>query len=121
MKWKKSDGILIGIILCVAAFAFFWHMQMDSEGDGTVTVKVDGKIEGSYSLLEDREVSIHGGSNVLEIKDGAADMVRADCPDKLCVHQKAISKNGESIICLPNKVVVTVESSDEREYDAVVQ
>ena len=46
-------------------------------------------------------------------------MEEADCPDLLCVHQKAISKEGESIICLPNKVVVTIRGGEETELDAV--
>ena len=36
-------------------------------------------------------------------------MISADCPDKLCVHQHAISANGETIVCLPNKVVAEVK------------
>ena len=50
---------------------------------------------------------------------GKAKMTDADCPDQLCVHQKAASKNHESIICLPNKVVVEVDGSEESEFDAV--
>ena len=46
-------------------------------------------------------------------------MTDADCPDQLCVHQKAASKNHESIICLPNKVVVEVNGNKESEFDAV--
>ena len=53
------------------------------------------------------------------IKNGKADMTEADCPDKLCVHQKPVSKNHESIICLPNKVIVEVDSSANSEFDAV--
>ena len=46
-------------------------------------------------------------------------MVEASCPDKLCVNQKAVSKNNESIICLPNKVIVEVDSSENSDLDAV--
>ena len=46
-------------------------------------------------------------------------MTSADCPDHLCVKQKAISKEGESIICLPNKVIVEVDSAVNSEIDAV--
>ena len=60
-----------------------------------------------------------GGTNILTIKNGKAKMTDADCPDQLCVHQKAASKNHESIICLPNKVVVEVDGSEESEFDAV--
>ena len=82
-------------------------------------VKREGEIEGIYSLSEDREVEINGGTNLLQIKNGEASMVQADCPDQLCVHQKPVSLNHESIICLPNKVVVEVESGANREFDAV--
>lgn len=46
-------------------------------------------------------------------------MTSADCPDHLCVKQKAISKGGESIICLPNKVVVTVKSDMKSDIDSI--
>lgn len=49
------------------------------------------------------------------IRDGKADMKEADCPDKLCVHQKAISAENESIVCLPNRVVVTVTNSKKKD------
>ena len=48
-------------------------------------------------------------------------MIEADCRDQLCVNQKAISADGESIICLPNKIVVEVESDKESELDAVMK
>lgn len=81
----------------------------------------DSEIQGVYSLAEDRVIEINDGTNILKIRNGTADMAKANCPDKLCVNQRAISKNGESIICLPNEVVVTVDSSENSEFDAVAQ
>lgn len=74
---------------------------------------------GPTVFSEEQTIEINGGTNILQIKEGKADMTEADCPDKLCVHQKAVSKNGESIICLPNKVVIEVKSSEQSAYDAV--
>ncbi len=118
-KFKKNDIFLVIIIVLAAALAFFLHEFIGGEGAGVVTVKVDGKINGTYSLSEDCEISINDGTNTLLIKDGTADMIEADCPNQLCVHQKAISKNNECIICLPNNVVASVESSENSAYDAV--
>ncbi|MCI5869371.1 MAG: NusG domain II-containing protein [Dorea sp.] len=118
-KLKKNDWILILGIVCIAALTLFVHEWKGENGVGVVTIKVNGKITGRYSLEENQEIEINDGSNLLKIKDGEADMISADCPDKLCVHQKAISKDGESIICLPNQVVVEIESSESSEYDAV--
>ena len=120
MKMKRNDKMLIVITLVIAIIVFLIHNLLGGKGADTVTVKVDGKITGTYSLIENQTIEINDGSNILEIKDGIADMIEADCPDKLCVKQKAISKNGESIICLPNEVVVEVKSNEDSEYDAVV-
>lgn len=118
-KIKKNDLILIIVVVVIAVAAFLLHNIMGNEQAGIVTVKVDGELKGRYSLLENQEIEINGGTNILVIKDGTADIIDANCPDKLCVKQKAVSKNHENIICLPNKVVVEVESSEDSEYDAV--
>ncbi len=116
---KKKDWILILIILCVAGLTVLIHTYIGGSGANKVVVKVDGVIQGTYSLSEDGKIRINDGTNVLEISNGKADMIEADCPDQLCVNQRAVSRNHENIICLPNKVVVEVESSEESEYDAV--
>lgn len=116
---KKKDWILIAVILCVAGLTLLVHIFIGGAGTNRVIVKVEGAIEGIYSLSQDREIELNGGTNLLQIKNGQASMIQADCPDQLCVHQKPVSLNHESIICLPNKVVVEVESNTNREFDAV--
>ena len=90
----------------------------------TVVISVDGRDYKSFPLDEDTRFVIdgyHGGSNVLVIENGEAYLESASCPDKLCVNMGKISKVGQSIICLPNKVVIEIRGdSDETEYDTVV-
>lgn len=119
MKMTKKDWILVIIIVCVAAGAYLSHQLLRNTGAGSVIVKVNGEITGTYDLNEDQMVSINDGSNTLEIKNGRADMIEADCPDLLCVHQKPVSASGENIICLPNKVIVEVESKTKSKIDSV--
>ena len=118
---KKKDWLLILIILCVAGLTVLAHTYIGGRGANKVVVKVDGVIQGTYSLSEDGRIEINDGTNVIEISNGKADMIKADCPDQLCVNQKAVSRNHENIICLPNKVVVTIESSEDSVFDAVAQ
>ena len=52
-------------------------------------------------------------------------MTDADCPDLLCVHQRALDRKNETIVCLPNKVVIKGESAEDSQdssggFDAVV-
>lgn len=121
---KKNDRIFLILVFCVllVIVAVFY---LTGKGSGArVQITVDGVLYGTYSLNEDREVPIERDgvvTNVLVIKDGMADMTEADCPDMLCVHQRAISKTGETIVCLPNKVVVEVLKSEESELDSVAK
>lgn len=116
---KKKDVLLALIILCVIGFTVLIRTYIGGAGANRVVIKVNGAIQGVYSLAEDREIKINEGTNILKIKNGEADMVEADCPDQLCVNQKPVSLDHESLICLPNRVVVEVESKEESEYDAV--
>ena len=116
---KKKDIVLVIVILVVAGLCLLLHMLVGEKSADYITIKVNGKVEGIYSLAEDREIKLNNGSNILKIKNGEADMVWADCPDQLCVKQKAVSKNKESIICLPNKIIVEVDSHQNSQYDAV--
>lgn len=115
---KKNDWILITAVLAVAVLFLGIQLFRPQQKEGIVVVSTDGEEFGSWPLSEDRTVEI-GAGNRLVIEDGKADMVWADCPDKLCVNQKAIFREGESIICLPNKVVVSIVGGEESAVDAV--
>jgi hypothetical protein len=126
-KWKekafvkRNDIILIGVLLIIAAGAFFYFNNNRKEGD-KVVVTIDGKFYKEFPLDKDIETDIEvpgGGSNHLVIEKGYADITAASCPDELCVHQKSIHSDKESIICLPNKVVVEVKGDTESELDGV--
>jgi hypothetical protein len=51
----------------------------------------------------------------LVIKDGKAFIQNADCPDKICAEHKPISKTGETIVCLPHKLVIEITENEEND------
>jgi len=63
---------------------------------------------GLFGSVIARELT-DSGKNVLVIENGEASIKSATCPDKICVSHRKISKSGETIVCLPNKVVVEIE------------
>ena len=116
--------IFIGGIL-ILALAMWGGMSLINKGShGSIRITVDGKEYGTYSLEKDQTIKIND-TNVCEIKDGQARMISAQCPDHLCMKQKAIDEKGGTIVCLPNKVVIEGEKSidskktDEPVIDAV--
>lgn len=109
---KKRDIILIASIL-VVAIALFLVVELTKEEGAGVVVKVDGVEVAEYSLSKNGTYPLNGGTNILVIENGKAYLSDANCPDKLCVHQGKISRTGEVITCLPNKLTVTVFGAEE--------
>ena len=109
----RNDIIFIAVLLVAVSLIGLGYFFLRGEGD-TVEVSVDGEVFGEYSLSIDREVEIKTelGYNLLVIKNGEAEVEIASCPDGICSAHRPISKEGESIVCLPNKVVVTVRASE---------
>ena len=115
---KKNDILLAVAVLFIAVLGLLFYMNLGKQAAATITVTVNGEVYGTYSLKHDQEILI-GKTNRLVIEDGKADMIEADCPDQICVKHKSISKNKESIACLPNKVIVEVVGGAEASLDAV--
>ena len=120
MKNHKRDLILIGILLLAASALFFLFKgkQAGEEGAAAV-VTVDGTEIARYPLNRDGTFVLNGGSNTLIVENGEAWISEANCPDKLCMGFGKISKKGEIIVCLPNRLIVVIEGGEAAEVDAV--
>ena len=125
LKRKKKDMIIyVSVLLLFGAACLYTALVKMYRPAGTyVRVSVDGRIVAEYPLSRDAETDIEGysGGNLrLIIKDGTAYVSASTCPDKICVRHSAVSHTGESIICMPNRVVVEIISGSEyQEIDAV--
>lgn len=119
---NKIEKVLWIIILGVAV-ALFLFLKFSANDGEQVIVKVDKKEIARYDLNTDREVIIDGkdgGKNTLVIKDGKAYIKDATCPDKLCEHQGKIHMVGQSLICLPNRVVIEItDDKKDEEFDGI--
>lgn len=112
---KKKDILLIVVILVIALISFLVKGMFIKDAE-EVAISINGENYGVYDLHKDKEIDIHN-HNIVEIKDNSVHMKYADCPDKLCIKQGTISKDGEKIVCLPNKTVVEIKSSNKNDYD----
>lgn len=114
--------ILLWILLLCMMVVLFLVCFLFRGGEGEqVEISLQGKVYGIYDLSEDRIIEVGNGTitNVVEIRQGKVYMTEADCPDRLCIRQGKISRDRETIVCLPNRVVVTVRSKQKTDYDAV--
>ena len=120
MKNHKRDLILIGILLLAASALFFLFKEKQAGEEGaSAVVTVDGTEIARYPLNRNGTFVLNGGSNTLIVENGEAWISEANCPDKLCMGFGKISKKGEIIVCLPNRLIVVIEGGEEAEVDAV--
>ncbi len=124
-KTGKKEIIILVIIFIAILAVWLGFRIMKSDAGNLVRITVDGEEYGTYDLDTDQEIPIEIDgevTNTLVIRDGKADMIEADCPDQLCVNMNAISAESETIVCLPNKVVAEVISSEEEAaFDTIAQ
>ena len=118
---KKKDLILICSVLVLAAA--FWLVPravglFGNSKEQKLRITVSGEEYGTYSLEEDQVIKV-GDTNVCEIKDKKVTMISADCPDQLCIHQRSIQLQGETIVCLPNKVVLEIMGTRQTNQEAL--
>lgn len=123
MKHKRNDVILIvGLLLISIIFLFVRNFNQEDGGNALVTV--DGEVYKSFPLSEETTETIElddGRYNTIVIKDGYVTMLEASCPDQICVNHRPINKSGETIVCLPNKVVIEIENGSQSDIDAIVK
>lgn len=106
-KKMIADIILIASVLFIA-LSVFLIVELSKKEGAFVRVSIDGEEIAEYSLSADGEYSLNGGTNILVIEKGEAYIKWADCPRQICVKDGKISRTGERITCLENRVVVEV-------------
>ncbi|MGI5947275.1 MAG: NusG domain II-containing protein [Lachnospiraceae bacterium] len=108
---NKRELILIAVLIVIAAAWFTGQKILFSAPAAYAQVTVDGDVVQTLDLAKDIEITItgkQGGSNLLVIRDGEIWCASASCPDKVCVSQGKKSHNGDTIACLPNRMIVTI-------------
>lgn len=123
-RFGKNDCFFIGALFLISLIILGGVRLLSGRTGTMVTISRDGEIVSTYSLSQDQTIPIKNAdgkvTNTLQIRDGKAKMLQADCPDGLCLHQRAISLENENIVCLPNRVVVTV-TGDDGGFDGFAQ
>ena len=107
-KRHLGDILLVAGLLVIAGAVLLIMLLTRVEGSYILVTKGGDEI-GRYSLSEDGEYYLNGGTHLLVVEQGRTYMRDADCPDRVCVHSGAISYVGQSIVCLPYDITVIIK------------
>ncbi len=124
-KINKYDMILIVFIIMVSSFFIFYNgRNVTYSNTNKAVIYSEGEIIGEYVLADSYKneftVETSNGYNEIKIENGEIWIEDANCPDKYCIHQGKISGHGENVVCLPNKLIIKVESDNKnKEVDFI--
>ena len=142
---RKADIILFIVLVAagLAASAALALSHADAGSGAKVVIESGGELFVTYPLSEDTEIIVpapegvrysdpkamptepddectqYSYYNIVRIHGGEVSVTGASCRNQVCVKHGRISREGESIVCLPNRMVVTIESSGGGGYDTV--
>jgi len=105
------DVVLVVLLLALVAGTVY--LSVAPKAGAWAEVYVDGKLYQKLDLNKDAELDLEHLKIV--VSDGTVRVEEADCPDKICEKRGAISKAGQTIVCLPNRVVVKISGKGEVE------
>ncbi len=108
---KKSDFIILGVVICVTAICFTLFKQPSDKA--LAEIRLNGMSVLKLPLNTDTSVNLDTLNadfpNIkLVVSDGYIYIEEADCYDKVCVHTGKINSKYQSIVCLPNKLIVNI-------------
>jgi hypothetical protein len=121
---KKNDYSIILLIIILAG-AFFIGNRVKNAAFDTYYVEVEVQGEIVYKelltevLKDEIVIDNDNGYNKIVISDGVVNMIEADCRDQVCVQSRMISAPGESIVCLPHKIIVQITGTKRGEVDVI--
>ncbi|MBN2028803.1 NusG domain II-containing protein [bacterium] len=118
LKW--GDYIIIGIVLIFISLSFTITRWIQDRGY-ICTISVNGEEVYRLSLNKDKDIGVQGpiGETRIKIENGSIWITDAPCREKICQKMGKINHTGEVIVCIPNKVIIQVESGDEQTIDGI--
>ena len=123
--FKKKDLIIFAAVLGLAFTGFLLIRLLFPDTGTKVEVGFDGQVVATFDIpasgrLETDLYAYTGRHCTMLFDNGTVSMLEAECPNQICVHHRPISREGECIVCLPNKITLTVRGGVS-ETDAVSQ
>ncbi len=116
----KGDKVLL-IFSLALGLGSLGISQIARNTGSAVCVEVNGKLVAQMELFEERQITVEGaiGKTVVAVSQGKVQVLASDCPLQICVKTGRIDKVGDTIVCVPNRVVVRVIGRGKVNFDLI--
>jgi hypothetical protein len=118
------NELLIGdwlvLVTCTLCVIYLFQTLWTNEHPAKVQIRLGDKIYATYSLNQQRDITIRGklGNAVISISQGKARFAKSPCHTQYCVHQGWLRKAGQVAICLPNQISLEL-LGETKPYDSL--
>ena len=117
-KGDKIVAVVIAILVLASSIGVLVYMNMARSSHHIAEIKQDGKVIRTIDLDKvespmEINIAYGDGYNLVRVENGKIRVVDSDCPDKLCVKQGWITQPGQSVICLPHKLIVKIQGGSK--------
>ena len=123
LKWNRFDALVaLAVVLLAIVSALCFYLPKNQSGALTVVIDISGQEVRRVPLSDFTETTVTSRGYTLHIatEGGAVSVTDSDCPTRDCVHTGAISRAGQSIVCLPAQVVVHLEGASAPDAPDVI-
>ena len=121
---KRGDIVILILALLLCAAPLLMLLPAPS-APARAVVRQNGAVLYTLPLEADVEKEVlspdDSGFNLIRVQGGTVYMADADCPDRTCVRMGAISRAGETLVCLPHRLTITLEGAANSALDAVTR
>lgn len=126
IPFTKHDTFFLALLVILGIALSVWVYFPSPSDNSILEVRLNGQVQMHLALSKNTEQKISGTDGIINrfrIQNGSVQMTEATCHDHICINTRSIHKVGETIVCLPHRLVLAIVSSDkERKLpDAVVQ
>jgi len=118
---KRNDILLIALVLVAALATWVFTRMLPRQAAGQALVSQNGAQIAGFPLDRETTFTVTGDAgqiNMIGISGGRARMLSANCPDQLCVRQGEIWRTGQTVVCLPGRVVITLTGASGQSPDS---
>ncbi len=123
MRMRKGDLLVLVVTMLIGISFIYNYFFQDQELGNIAVLEIDGEVVEKFSLdgeIKQYRVETAAGFNTLAFEDGKVRVIEADCPDRLCVNFGWAQQVGQTIVCLPHKVIIRIENkAADYELDGV--
>ena len=116
-KIISKGGLIVLLLLIAGSVLLVWIFTPKDDSIGTAQIMLDGKCVKKIDLsaAKDYTFTLENCENVhFEIKNHQIRFVNVNCPDHLCEQFGFISHPGQTALCMPNRVSVTIVGTDAK-------